>query len=97
VKPGGREEVAAAFHHGAGGSPRGFPRREIRTAALQGIRTHLGVSAEGGHPSEPHPWLAGDWLGSIIRAALDRLIVDGLLAQEASGALARMAAAWVSR
>jgi hypothetical protein len=36
-------------------------------------------------------------LRSIIRAALDRLIVDGLLAQDACRTLAPMAAAWVSR
>jgi hypothetical protein len=76
--------------------PEMLPPIEIRAAALQVIRRHLGVSAEEvvtqvsrmlGFQS------TSAQLRSIVQAELDRLIVDGLLEQKPSGALAAMAAA----
>jgi very-short-patch-repair endonuclease/DNA polymerase III delta prime subunit len=69
--------------------PEMLPPMEIRAAALQVIRTHLGVSAEEvvtqvsrmlGFQS------TSAQLRGLVQAELDRLVVAGLLEQKASGA-----------
>jgi hypothetical protein len=76
--------------------PEMLPPIEIRAAALQMIRNHLGVSAEEvvtqvsrvlGFQS------TSAQLRTIVQAELDRLILEGLLEQKPSGALAALTAA----